>query len=255
MTSVTAQQEEVASQSTYNPKFMGLWPLEEQIALLVQEFGLSGDCTLKYIKGMEEKNPKPDGFEGWVAVPKIDAFARRFFPSVFTSSEKDRLAIELVLSKIGQEIAVSNQFAHVHDLEFRRSNRSYDAFYIMGQEQPGEILVFPAQLGLKYRGCSPRAAQAKFSKGEFEIDAFSGACILFTHPNRLRTSNDLFMVCSGSEVLDTHPIFVKQNIRRWNPVYFYGEGFHELSAEMIGAHSVVPDFVHERCGVASGLLI
>lgn len=259
METVSRVVDPVFSEHRYNSAFMGLKPLKDQIALGVEMFGLSGGPTRAFIEGLEEKNPHPHGFEGWVAVPKMEKVAAKFFPNVFTQSEKDRLGLEYVLKKIERYIPVNNQLTYMRNLELRRSDRSAQAFDIMSRGQPGDFLVFPAQLGYKYRGYSPRKTFAgfatnRFYSGEFEIDAFSGACILLTHPDRLRNSKDLGMICMGSEVLDTNPLLIeKLGERRWNPLYFYGDGFYQR--DEIGFASMTSCFAHELYGAATGLLV
>jgi hypothetical protein len=251
---LVTERERVVSTREYHPEYMGPKPLRDQVVFLGSEFGLSVDVTLGYIEEMEKKNPRPEGFEGWFAVPKIDVVARRHFAKEFTLTGKDWACLKMVLEKIARDLPVDNQLEHVRDLTLRRSNRSYDAFYVMGQKQHGNFLVFPAQFGKKYRGYSPRGAVNAFSKNEFELDAFSVACMMFAHPMRLRDYDNLGIICPGSEVLDTHPIMVEKGITKWNSLYFYGEKF-DGKPEKIGIHGMVPDFCHEYYGTASGLLV
>jgi len=62
----------------------------------------------------------------------------------------------------------------------------------------GNLVVFLAQLGMYYRGFSPRRARIFYTSTERGLDPISAACILLTHPTRLCADDCLWMDCSGA---------------------------------------------------------
>jgi hypothetical protein len=67
-------------------------------------------------------------------------------------------------------------------------------------EQKGcDILMVPAQFGLRHRGRSARRFREVKKETEFGLGAFAVGCMLLTHPERFRDYDDLWLECSGDE--------------------------------------------------------
>lgn len=55
------------------------------------------------------------------------------------------------------------------------------------------------QMGEKYKGKSVEDVRKLFKNGEFGLGAFEVGCILLTHPEILKSSDDLWIDCPGDE--------------------------------------------------------
>lgn len=62
-----------------------------------------------------------------------------------------------------------------------------------------ELVLLDAQLGTKYKGRSVNDTRSAFALGEFGLGAYEVACILLTHPEFLKSSEDLWIDCPGDE--------------------------------------------------------
>lgn len=79
--------------------------------------------------------------------------------------------------------------------EMDRHWRSAAALRPIEAEQVGDILVVPAQFGMRHWNRSMEEVRWALSPGEFELSAFDVACMLLTHPERLSGPNDLRVGC------------------------------------------------------------
>lgn len=75
--------------------------------------------------------------------------------------------------------------------------------------QSCDILIVPAQFGLRHAGRSMRRARELYAKNEFGLGLFATAAMLLTHPRRLTSYYSLFLQCPGDEYADTHGDFVQ----------------------------------------------
>ncbi|MBU0624750.1 hypothetical protein KKF05_00220 [Patescibacteria group bacterium] len=62
-----------------------------------------------------------------------------------------------------------------------------------------DILVVPAQFGLRHRGRSVRRAREVFMANEFGLGAFAIGIMLLTHPEREVQWEQLHVDCAGDE--------------------------------------------------------
>jgi hypothetical protein len=136
----------------------------------------------------------PTHAEGWFAVPKWESLG-------VTYEE----ALERVLAKIAETYpnglfnCLEGKLARYY---LRQTERTRVAFEKLSADQEGfDILVVPAQFGLRHRGCSIRRALEIFQADEFGLDTFSVACMIFTHPKRFQKCADLAADCSGDEYI------------------------------------------------------
>ncbi len=82
----------------------------------------------------------------------------------------------------------------------RQSQKSIKAWEKFGDEQKDHnILIVPAQFGLRYRGLSVRRARVVMNAQEFGLGAFDIGIMLLTHPERLQHYDDLYIDCAGDE--------------------------------------------------------
>ena len=83
--------------------------------------------------------------------------------------------------------------------QLRQHERTVRMLARLDADQPGDVLVVPAQLGLRHRGRSVRRAREVFVVNEFGLGAFHVGCILLTHPEREVQWEQLHMDCPGDE--------------------------------------------------------
>jgi hypothetical protein len=130
--------------------------------------------------------------EGWFAIPRWQSIGKTY-----------EEALQKVLDLLNKQR--KGRFYNYREGRFGaryllRHERTEKAIAALGEEQKGyDILVVAAQFGLKHRGRSVRRARAVFTKDEFGLGAFEIACMLLTHPERLKNYEDLWIDCSGDE--------------------------------------------------------
>lgn len=195
--------EEVASSYTY-PNGYTVKPLTEQVVVLTKLFGLDSAKALAYA----EKLPKlPDGAEGWFAIPKWQAVADSYGK-----------AVERMLALIGKSRKLKNwREGQLGEKYLRQSERTEQMFAKFCEQQEGDIIIIPAQFGLRHRGRSVRRARIVFSGNEFGLGAFANGCMLLTHPEREQEWEQLHIDCAGDEYApDGGGEFVHAPIFHWD---------------------------------------
>lgn len=81
-----------------------------------------------------------------------------------------------------------------------QSQKSAKALQKLGAKQKDyDMLVVPAQFGLRHRGRSVRRAREVMNSSEFGLGAFAIGIMLLTHPERLQYHDDLGIDCAGDE--------------------------------------------------------
>jgi hypothetical protein len=134
------------------------------------------------------RRPLPGGAEAWFAIPRWQALAPSY-----------NEALEMVLNVVGKQRKLSNRVMDKLGPDFlRQSERSLCAREILLQQQSGnDVTVVAAQAGMLHR-----------------LGAFSFACMLLTHPERLSSLDALMVDCCGDEyslrgdrVFDRVPLF------------------------------------------------
>ncbi|HEY0010689.1 MAG TPA: hypothetical protein VGB97_02100 [Candidatus Paceibacterota bacterium] len=163
--------------SGYKPK-----PFMEQVAILQQHFPNLSHTDLS---GFDI----PDGAEDTFAIPRFEKIAPTYGQ-----------AVEIVLGLIGQTRGFYNyRKGQTGPTYLRQSERKLAALEAIGEKQEGDILVIPAQFGIRHRGRSVRRAREVFDGDEFGLGAFEVSIMLLTHPERLQHYDDLWIDCAGDE--------------------------------------------------------
>ncbi len=191
--------EEMESNYTYPPEYSGPKPIKEQITILAQILNLDPKDAREYVEHL----PKlPEGAEGWFAIPSHKAL-EKLFPNITDDTERYCAGVRLVYGKIfDSRKAYSYRDGQIVPDRLRTTNRTTHALDIIAQNQPGDILVVPAQLGMRHRGRSVRRARECFLSNEFGLTALAVGSIILTHPNRLVRWEELDMDCAGDEFDD-----------------------------------------------------
>jgi hypothetical protein len=169
--------------SGYKPK-----GITEQTNILRQLFPGIGFADEKIAEGELPKNT-----EGWFAIPKWQTVAPTYGE-----------AVQKVLDMIKK--TRNGKFYNYREGQLgqlRQSAKTASVFQKLGEEQKDhDILVVPAQFGLRHRGRSVRRAREVFASNEFGLGAFAIGIMILTHPERLMNYDDLWIDCAGDEFDD-----------------------------------------------------
>jgi len=196
--------EEVKSLYTYPESYKGAKPIADQIKTLVELFGVRGDMALQYAKSLPQLS---EGIE-WFAIPKFQFLV----PEEKNITLQYCKATEIVLEKIREVFPL---YSWRHELligpqHLRVSIRTFGAMIQLEKEQPGDVLIIPAQLGLKHRGRSTRRSREVFDENEFGLWTSAVGIIALTHPERFTHFNELDIYCAGDEIsISSGDFFVK----------------------------------------------
>lgn len=185
-TTAKFESEEVDSQygyfSGYKPK-----PIAEQVARLRQLLPKLGSVDEK----LAEENLPLDA-EGWFAIPRWKRISPIYYKAV-------KIVLDLIKETrngnfyVHREAEIFMQYLHQHE-------RTVAALKRLGKEQEKhDILVIPAQFGLRHRGRSGRRARETMNVSEFGLGAFHVAIMILTHLERLEHYRDLWIDCAGDE--------------------------------------------------------
>lgn len=137
----------------------------------------------------------PPNAEGWFTIPRWEKIAPTY-----------NEAVQKVLDLIKQ--TRNGKFCNFHEGQLgpdqlRQSTRTAKFFQMLGDEQKDkDILVVPAQFGLRHRGRSVRRTREVMQSNEFGLGAFAIGIMILTHPERLMNYDELYVDCAGDEFDD-----------------------------------------------------
>lgn len=175
---------EVQSGYAY-PKGYKVKGITEQTNILRQLFPGIGFADEK----IAEQSLPPNA-EGWFAIPKWQTMAATYGEAV---------------EKVFAMIASKRKFYNYRDGQtgaeyLRQHAKTAKMFQKLGDEQKDfDILVVPAQFGLRHKGRSVRRAREVFQANEFGLGAFAIGIMLLTHPEREVQWEQLHVDCAGDE--------------------------------------------------------
>jgi hypothetical protein len=168
----------------YNPRKISLAERIERLSELV-----SGIGSVKANR-MAEK-PLPKGAEAWFAIPRWEIFGKTYgeaVKKVFKISAKARAC------------AFSDCCCQDSYEPFLRQHpRSVEMWAELYKQQKSDLIVVPAQFGLRHRGRSVRRVREIFLANEFGLGIFATGIMLLTDPERLQGYTDLWINCAGDE--------------------------------------------------------
>jgi len=167
------EDEEVRSNYKYPKEYKGPKPIATQVDIVAGLYTLSLGNTSEFLNKVLPTLALPQGAEGWFAIPSVDAVAKVHFPEVTDPSERYVRCVLLALEKL----KASRPFYNYRDGQItvetlRRHARTAEALRLVTEKQTGDIIVIPAQLGMKHRGRSVRRARALFAGNEFGLGAW-----------------------------------------------------------------------------------
>lgn len=176
----------------------------------------------------------PPNAEGWFAIPKWEKIAPTYGK-----------AVEKVLAIIASKRKFYNyRHGQLGSEYLRQHAKTVEMFQKLADEQKGvDILLVPAQFGLRHRGRSVRRTREVFDASEFGFGAFAVGIMLLTHPERLQHYDDLWIDCAGDE-------YDVPDNRGWfacSPFFSFDDGKLEFGTRWFGGAGV-------GCGSASGFI-
>lgn len=144
-----------------------------------------------------EQMQRPDvaNAEGYFAIPRWQVVAPTYGE-----------AVKIVLDALKK--AYKGRFKNWREGELgptflRQSAKSVAFWEQVGEEQQGfDILLIPAQFGIRHRGRSVRRAREVMESNECGLGAFAVGIMLLTHEDRLQHRDDLWIDCAGDEFHD-----------------------------------------------------
>lgn len=222
--------EEVRSNYTYPPEYTGVKPIGEQVDILAKIFGLSLGYTSEWIEKVLPTLTLPEGADGWFAIPSLDAIRKRFFPEVKDDAEAYCRAVQLVHEKLGASRKFYNyREGQITKDRLRVHTRTAHALDLIAEHQKGDILIVPAQFGLRHRGRSVRRAREVFTSKEFGLGAFAVGCMALTHPERFVRWEQLHTDAPGDEFapdavggFSSAPLFLWYGGKLWFAADWFG---------------------------------
>ena len=176
--------EETESSYAY-PRDYKVKGITEQTNILRQLFPGIGFADEKIAE-----RPLPPNAEGWFAIPKWETVAPTYGE-----------AVEKVLAMNASKRKFTNYCNRQLGVEYLREHvKTVKMFQNLRDEQKDyDILVVPAQFGLRHRGRSVRRAREVFQANEFGLGAFAIGIMLLTHPKREVQWEQVHVDCAGDE--------------------------------------------------------
>lgn len=210
--------------SGYKPK-----GITEQTNRLRELFPAIGYADEKLAEGA-----LPPNSEGWFAIPRWEKIAP-------TYAEAVQKVLDMI-KKTRNGKFYNWREGQIIEARLRQSVKTAAVFQKLGDEQKDhDILVVPAQFGIRHRGRSVRRAREVFASNEFGLGAFAIGIMILTHPERLQHYDDLWIDCAGDEFDDSG-----SGVRFDRaPCFRFSDGGVEFGARQV-------DRASDRFGSASG---
>ena len=186
---------------SFPKEYQGPAPIEKQVDWLAKRFSLSAVATHEFIANTLPTLRLPAGAEGWFARPSVRALARRHFPRGIDPDEQHCLAAQFIIDVLSTTRPVNSEkfVERITPQNFRQHQRTTAALMRIEEMQKGDILVLPAQFGMRYGGKSVIESRKAFVKDEFGIDIFGVGCMAFTHTERFVRFEQLHCSAPGDE--------------------------------------------------------
>lgn len=162
--------------------------IEQQINILREFFPGLGSADKKIAK-----RPLPEGAEAWFAIPRWENIASTYNQAV-------QKVLEAIKKQRNGKLEI---FCKLEPGYLRQHSHKIEKLQLIAEQQKGyDILVIPAQFGLRYKGRSSEKIREIIKENEFGLGAYEGAIMLLTHPERLVAYRNLFFDCPGDDITD-----------------------------------------------------
>lgn len=229
------EDEEVLSNYGYCSGYRNPVAVTDQIDILRKHWPtLNPDKAIAYARDVYPKLP----FPAWIEGPFV-----LIRPGFF--SDKYGEELEEVLKAIKKDR--NGNFANYRKNQLgpdrlRQTTPTLGRMAEIVKQQPeSDLLVVPAQFGVRHRGRSVRRARSVFTTLEFGIGAKDGGTMILTNPSRLQDHNDLCLDMSGDAYNDPGSEICFDR----DPCFGFDGGCVEFGAHWCGV-------AHRRCGSVSG---
>lgn len=185
----------------------------------------------------DENMARPDvaNAEGYFAIPRWQSIAPTYGE-----------AVQKVLDALSK--AYKGKFKNWREGQLgtdqlRQSAKSVAMWEQIGEAQKGfDILLVPAQFGIRHRGRSVRRAREVMESNEFGLGAFAVGIMLLTHVDRLKHYDDLWIDCAGDEFHDP----------RFSVAPFVHAPCFDFYDGLLRFGTAWSDRTRDNCGSASG---
>ncbi len=165
------------------PQKYRLKSIDEQVNILKQFFP-----EAKSYCHSASNLAKPDEAEGYFAILKWDSI-----------SSSPNGAIRRSLDAIGkQRKKFRNRRSSWDSRLYGRQELTRNSLDLIAARQQTDILIIPAQFGLRHHGRSVRRVREMLLPGEFGLDVFTVSCMVLTHPERFECC-ELAADCAGDD--------------------------------------------------------
>lgn len=167
-----------------------LQDLNKQAEIISKLFGIKQSFDIEWARKAWQN--LPEGAEKLFLIPRWEKVAPTYGE-----------AVQKVLNLIKQ--TRNGAFYNYREGELgpnqlRQSAKAKSVFQKLGDEQKDQdILVVPAQFGIRHRGRSVRRAREVMNANECGLGAFAIGIMLLTHPERLQHYDDLWIDCAGDD--------------------------------------------------------
>jgi len=197
MTTPNQYANEVVSSSYTYPKEYKMKPIGEQVKFIAEKFGLDPTQALEFAKNLPAL---PEGAEGWFAIPKISAIAKKYYSESLNPANHYCESVRLVHRKLAKSRSFYNhREGQITMAQIRQHPRTQSFLEQLESEQQGDILILAVQYGIRHRGKSVRRARETFSGNEFGLGTFALGCMALVHPDRYVLWEELDTDCAGDE--------------------------------------------------------
>lgn len=225
--------EVVSSSYAYPGEYKGPKLIAEQVKTIAIIFGLNPKEALEFAKNLPMLL---EGAEGWFAVPKVSAVAKKFFPAITNPLEQYCEAVKLVHNKLAETRNFCNyREGQITTAQIRQHSRTLGFLEQLEAEQKGDILILAVQYGMRHRGKSVRRVRETFTSNEFGLTSFALGCMALIHPERYVCWEELDTDCAGDEFSP-----VANGVFSRSPVFNFGDD--EFEFDTIGVSSGFNNF-------------
>ena len=165
----------------------------KQVEGLLQRFpDLNPESALRYEHDVYPTLSLPEWVEGPFAIPQPERVAPTYGEAVKTTL--------VLLNKARNGKFYNYRGDNLGEAYLRQHERTIRMLQTLVEQQENpDILIVPAQFGIRHRGRSVLSAREKFQAREFGLGAFGTGIMILTHPERLQQYDDLWIDCAGDE--------------------------------------------------------
>lgn len=185
--------EEVESSYGYLSGYKKPHSIEEQIEILRFHWPqLNPDKAIHYMEKAYSKLKFPEWIEGPFAIIRPGFFSNIYGEEVeeilkaFKKARKGKF-VNYRKGQLGSNFLQQHQRTVLYLKKLSKAQNESD------------ILIEPAQFGIRHRGKSVRRAREVFVRDEYGSGAKDIGTKLLTHPERLQRYDDLWIDCAGDE--------------------------------------------------------